>query len=147
MYSEDQIIEMALDILVKRIKAHEMTANSPAAVKNYLRIKLASLEHEVFGVLFVDVKHRLIEDSVMFTGTIDQAAVYPREVAKKALKVNAAAIVMYHNHPSGNSTPSDADKRLTENMVQALQLIDVKVLDHIVVSTAETTSFAEIGLI
>lgn len=147
MYSEDQIIEMALEILAKRVKLHELTANSPAAVKQYLRIKLAALEHEVFGVLFVDVKHRLIEDAIMFTGTIDQASVYPREVAKKALKLNAAAIVIYHNHPSGDSTPSNADIRLTENLVEALQLIDVKVLDHIVVTVKETTSFAERGLI
>lgn len=147
MYSDDQIIEKALAILAKRIKKEDFTLSSPSAVKTYLQVKLGELEHEVFGVLFLNVKNRLIEDAIMFTGSLTHASVYPREVVKKALYVNAASAVVYHNHPSGDSKPSQADISLTKTLSQALQLIDVKILDHIVVTATETTSFAENGMI
>lgn len=147
MYSDDEIIAKALTILAKRVKKHDFKLSSPNAVKNYLQIKLGEMEHEVFGVLFLNVKNRLIEDAIMFNGSLTHASVYPREVVKKSLYVNAASVVIYHNHPSGDSEPSQADINLTRNLSQALNLIDVRLLDHIVVTGADTTSFAEQGLI
>ncbi len=121
--------------------------SSPAAVKEYLRAKLAGFEHEVFAVLFLDTQHRLIEYAEMFRGTIDSASVYPRELVKEALRLNAAAVIVSHNHPSGNPEPSGADKVLTQRLEEALALVDVRTLDHIVVAGGSTTSFAERGLI
>ena len=106
-----------------------------------------SLEHEVFAVLFLDTQHRLIEYSELFRGTIDSASVYPREVLKEALRLNAAAVIVSHNHPSGNPEPSAADKSLTKRLREALAMVDVRVLDHIIVGGTETTSFAEQGLL
>lgn len=121
--------------------------SSPAAVKEYLRAKLAGFEHEVFAVLFLDTQHRLIEYAEMFRGTIDSASVYPRELVKEALRLNAAAVIVSHNHPSGNPEPSGADKVLTQRLKEALALVDVRTLDHIVVAGGSTMSFAERGLI
>ncbi len=118
-----------------------------AAVKEYLRAKLAGFEHEVFAVLFMDTQHRLIEYAEMFRGTIDGASVYPRELVKEALRLNAAAVIVSHNHPSGNPEPSGADRTLTQRLKEALGLVDVRVLDHIIVAGTDTTSFAERGLI
>lgn len=120
---------------------------SPAAVKEYLRAKLAGFEHEVFAVLFMDTQHRLIEYAEMFRGTIDGASVYPRELVKEALRLNAAAVIISHNHPSGNPEPSGADRALTQRLKEALGLVDVRVLDHVIVAGTDTTSFAECGLI
>lgn len=121
--------------------------SSPTAVKEYLRAKLAGFEHEVFAVLFMDTHHRLIEYAEMFRGTIDGASVYPRELVKEALRLNAAAVIISHNHPSGNPEPSGADRALTQRLKEALGLVDVRVLDHIIVAGTDTTSFAERGLI
>ncbi|MNL53738.1 hypothetical protein D3C87_1770080 [compost metagenome] len=121
--------------------------SSPAAVKEYLRAKLAGFEHEVFAVLFLDTQHRLIEYAEMFRGTIDSASVYPRELVKEALRLNAAAVILSHNHPSGNPEPSGADKALTQRLKEALALVDVRTLDHIIVAGGNTMSFAERGLI
>ncbi len=120
---------------------------SPAAVKEYLFAKLSGFEHEVFAVLFMDTQHRLIEYREMFHGTIDSAEVHPREVVKEALRLNAAALVISHNHPSGNPEPSAADRVLTKRLREALSMVDVRVLDHIIVGGTKTTSFAERGLI
>ena len=122
---------------------------SPAAVKDYLRAKLAGFEHEVFAVLFLDTRHRLIDYAEMFRGTIDSAEVHPREVVKEALRLNAAAVIISHNHPSGNPEPSAADRAMTSQLRQALALalVDVRTLDHIIVAGGTTTSFAERGLI
>ncbi len=120
---------------------------SPAAVKEYLCAKLAGFEHEVFAVLFLDTHHRLIEYAEMFRGTIDGASVYPRELVKEALRHNAAAVIISHNHPSGNPEPSQADKVLTQRLNEALRLVDVRVLDHVIVAGNSTASFAERGLI
>ncbi|WP_080623451.1 JAB domain-containing protein [Stutzerimonas stutzeri] len=109
----------------------------------YLGAKLAGFEHEVFAVLFLDNRHRLIDYNEMFRGTIDSASVYPREVVKEALRLNAAAVIFSHNHPSGHPEPSQADKTLTRK----LELIDVRTLDHIIVAGQEQVSFAELGLL
>ena len=120
---------------------------SPQAVRDWLRLKLASLPHEVFVVLLLDSQNRLLHFEEMFRGTLSQTSVYPREVVKLALKWNAAAVILAHNHPSGVAQPSRADEALTTALKQALALIDVRVLDHMVVSGSTCTSFAERGLL
>lgn len=144
--SVDQILEAARQAIeMKMQRGAEFT--SPALVKEYLRNKLAGFEHEVFAVLFLDTRHRLIEYREMFHGTIDSASVYPREVVKEALRLNAAAVILSHNHPSGNPEPSSADKTLTQRLKEALALVEVRLLDHIIVAGGATVSFAEHGLI
>jgi len=118
---------------------------SPDVVKNYLRGKFGLQAHESFVVLFVDVKNRLIDAQEMFRGTLTHTSVYPREVVKAALRRNAAGVMLAHNHPSGECTPSDADLGLTHALVQALALVDVRVLDHFVVAGTQVHSFAEHG--
>tara|TARA_R110001592_G_scaffold141033_1_gene362285 strand:- start:9880 stop:10434 length:555 start_codon:yes stop_codon:yes gene_type:complete len=118
---------------------------SPAAVKDYLRLKLAGYEHEVFAILMLDNQHRLIAYSEMFRGTIDSASIHPREIVKEVLAHNAAALIMAHNHPSGHPEPSAADRQITQRLKDALVLVEVRVLDHIVVGGLKTESFAELG--
>ena len=142
----DQILEAARQAIEHKMQ-RSASFSSPAAVKEYLRAKLAGFEHEVFAVLFLDTQHRLIEYVEMFRGTIDSASVYPREVVKQALRLNAAAVIISHNHPSGNPEPSRADEVLTQRLKEALALVDVRTLDHIIVAGGTTTSFAERGLI
>jgi len=120
---------------------------SPEAVKDYLQLHMGPLENEVFAVLFLDAQHRIIEFKEMFRGSVSQASVYPREVVKEALLLNAAAVLLAHNHPSGVAEPSRADEFLTQTLKTALALIDVRVLDHFVVSAMEVVSFAERGLL
>ena len=142
----DQILEAARQAIEHKMQ-RSASFSSPAAVKEYLRAKLAGFEHEVFAVLFLDTQHRLIEYAEMFHGTIDSASVYPREVVKETLRLNAAAVIISHNHPSGNPEPSAADKAMTAQLRQALALVDVRTLDHIIVAGSRTTSFAERGLL
>jgi DNA repair protein RadC len=143
---ELSVIEQAAQII--EIKAKKTAAISSAILaKQLCTTKLAHLEHEVFAALFLDSQHRLIEFKNMFTGTIDAASVYPREVVKAALYANAAAVIFSHNHPSGVAEPSTADQHITKRLVNALELIDVKVLDHIVVGVEGSVSFAERGLL
>lgn len=121
---------------------------SPAAVRDFLRLRYASLPHEVFVVLLLDTQNRLIEACEPFRGTLAQTAVYPREIARLALQKNAAAVVLAHNHPSGIAEPSDADLRLTRELKAALALLDIRVLDHFIVAgTGAPVSLAERGLI
>ena len=120
---------------------------SPAAVKDYLRLKIADLPNEVFAVVFLDVQNRVITIEEMFRGTLTQTSVYPREVVKAALAHNAAAVILAHNHPSGSAEPSRADEALTQTLKAALALVDVRVLDHMVVTRAVVLSFAERGLL
>ena len=120
---------------------------SPAVIKDYLRHRLGGLEHEVFGVLFFDAQMQLIEYREMFRGTLTQTSVYPREVLKAALAVNAGSVVLVHNHPSGQAEPSRADELLTSTLANALRLVDVRVHDHFIVARATVLSFAEQGLI
>ena len=142
----DQILEAARQVIDQKIPRGALFT-SPELVKDYLRTKLAGFEHEVFAALFLDTKHRLIEYIELFRGTIDSASVYPREVVKAALRVNAAAAVFSHNHPSGNPEPSHADKVLTQRLREALAIVEIRTLDHIVVGSEGTVSFAEQGLL
>ncbi len=119
--------------------------NSPESVRNYLSLRLKSASREHFLCLFLDNQHRLIADEVLFTGTIDGAAVYPREVARRALELNTAAMIVAHNHPSGLAEPSVSDQQITEQLARALGLIDVRLLDHLIVAGAQVVSLAEIG--
>ena len=121
--------------------------SSPQAVRDFLHTKLAELEHELFVGLLLDSQHRLIEYLELFRGTLAQTSVYPREVAKAALKSNAAAMIFAHNHPSGVAEPSRADELLTQALKQALALLDVRVLDHFIVAGADVLSFSERGLL
>ena len=118
---------------------------SPTAAKEAIGLKLSGLEHEVFGCLFLDAKHRVLAFEVLFHGTIDGASVYPRQVVKRALAQNAAAVILTHNHPSGVAEPSQADRQLTQRLKDALALIDVRVLDHFIVGDGEPLSMAEYG--
>ena len=119
--------------------------NSPRAVQDYLRLTLAALPAEVFYVLFLDAQHRLIAAEEMFRGTLTQTSVYPREVVKQALRRNSAAVILAHNHPSGVAEPSRADELLTQTLKSALDLVDIKVLDHLVIAGNVAWSFAERG--
>ena len=121
--------------------------SSPAIIKEYLALHFAGQGHESFVVLFLDAQNRLITREELFRGTLTQTAVYPREVVKRALLWNAAALVCAHNHPSGIAEPSKADELLTQALKQTLSLVDVKVLDHFVVAGSQATSFAERGLL
>lgn len=137
--------------LARRASAQELSQasvfNSPSQLKRYAALHLAQLEHESFSVLYLDAHHRLLEMQTLFRGTLSQASVYPREVVKEALARNAAALVLAHNHPSGIAEPSRADEYLTQTLKSALQLVDIRVLDHLVVGQGEVVSFAERGLL
>ena len=119
--------------------------DSPGAVRDYLRLTLGSLSAEAFFGLFLDAQHRLLVVEELFRGSLTQTAVYPREIVKRALSLNAAAIVFAHNHPSGVAEPSQADRQLTDVLVRSLDLVDVRVLDHFVVGGPQVVSFAERG--
>jgi DNA repair protein RadC len=119
--------------------------NSPKAVQDFLKLTLAALPAEVFYVLFLDAQHRLIAAEEMFRGTLTQTSVYPREVVKQALRRNSAAVILAHNHPSGIAEPSRADELLTQALKSALDLVDIKVLDHLVIAGNMAWSFAERG--
>lgn len=141
---EQEILTAAANIIAERYIRHDEYTN-PEHVKQFVQYKLGHYEREVFAVMLLDNQHRLIEFKEMFFGTIDSASVYPREVLKTVLYANAAAVIFAHNHPSGLPEPSESDKRITQKLKEALSLIDVRVLDHIV--TGETSvSFAERGL-
>lgn len=144
--SHDAIIQMALNILSDRHAVGESLTN-PKDTANYLRLKLSGYKNEVFCAIFLNTRHKVIAFEQLFNGTIDGAAVFPRVVVQRAIEHNAAAVVFAHNHPSGISEPSSADANITKKLVEALSLIDVRVLDHFVVGDAGTTSFAEQGLL
>ena len=120
---------------------------SPGAVRDYLRLSIGTKAHEVFVCLWLDAQHRVIHAEEAFRGTLTQTSVYPREIVKKALEVNAAAVIFAHNHPSGAAQPSQADELLTRNLKEALALVDVKVLDHFIIAGNQAISFAERGLL
>lgn len=140
------VLEMARRALKEKI-TNGNALNSPSAVREYLRLKLQALPHEVFVALFLDAQNRVIEIEELFRGTLTQTSVYPREVVKRALHHNAGAVIFAHNHPSGVAEPSHADETLTQALKQALALVDVRVLDHFIVAGAGVVSFAERGLI
>lgn len=145
--AEDAIIARALEILEKRMFNAGPSICSPEAAADYVNIKLKGSEREVFAVVFLSTAHTVIEYEELFLGTINAASVYPREVVKAVLRHNAAAVILVHNHPSGNAEPSAADKALTKRLSDALELIDVKVLDHLIVNAGNPYSFAAHGLI
>lgn len=138
--------ELLLRGLQTQMSTHPVM-QSPQALRDWLRLHCAGLQHEVFIVLFLDSQNRLLSAAEMFRGTLAQTSVYPREVVKSALQRNAAAVVLAHNHPSGSAEPSRADEHLTQTLKSALALVDVRILDHFVVAGDEATSFAERGLI
>ena len=140
-----QILETAANIIAEKYLYEDAYCNTQAT-KDYLSYKLSSHEREVFAVMFLDSQHRLLEFRELFFGTIDAAAVYPREIVKAVLQVNAAAVIFAHNHPSGISEPSIEDKIITKKLIDALGLIDVRVLDHIIIGE-KAMSFAENGLL
>jgi DNA repair protein RadC len=142
----EEVLSQARRVLAQRVR-RGATMSSPQAVKDYLLVELGGREHEVFCVLFLDAQHRILAFCEMFRGTVSQTSVYPREVVKEALSLNAAAVVPAHNHPSGLAEPSRADEFLTKSLKTALALVDVRVLDHFVVAGADCVSFAERGLI
>lgn len=140
------VLEMARRHLREAL-SRDSAITSPEQTRDYLRIRLSGYPYEVFACLFLDNRHRLIEYEELFRGTIDGASVHPREVVRRALDHNAAAVILAHNHPSGVAEPSQADNRITQRLREALALIDVRVLDHIVVGAGEMASMAELGLL
>lgn len=142
----DQIQEAARQAIEHKLR-RGASFTLPAVVKEYLCAKLAGFEHEVFAVLFLDAQLNLLEYAEMCRGTISSASVHPREVVKEALRINAAAVILSHNHPSGNPEPSAADQSMTLQLRAALKLVDVQVVDHVIVVGSRTASFAERGLL
>jgi DNA repair protein RadC len=140
------VLEIARRVLREDVQ-RDTVLNSPGKVRDYLKLRLASLEREVFIALFLDAQNRLIAADELFAGTLTQTSVYPREVVKQALRRNASAVIFAHNHPSGVAEPSRSDELLTSSLKQALGLVDVRVLDHLIVAGPATVSFAERGLI
>lgn len=143
--TDDQVLKRAAKIIATRFKTG-IKLNDPNEVKKYLSYKLATYEQEVFAVMLLDSKYCLLKYEEVSYGTIDAASVYPREIAKLALRENAAAVILAHNHPSGSNEPSQADKRITQRLVDALALLDIRVLDHIIIGET-ALSFAEQGLV
>ena len=144
--------DTALQLLLAELQRRNLHATmdeftTPDSVKTYLTLSLALEEREHFHVLFLNNQHKLLLDARLFSGTIDGASVYPREVVKQALHCNAAAVILAHNHPSGICAPSEADKSITDKIRQALATVDIRTLDHIIVGQMETYSFAEHGVL
>ena len=142
----DEVLQAAQSLLWQQMQGREVLS-SPQMVRDFLRVRLGGLEHEVFAVLMLDAQHALIEYVELFRGTVSQTSVYPREVVKESLARNAAAVVLVHNHPSGVAEPSRADEFLTQTLKSALNLVDVRVVDHLIVAGPSVLSFAERGLI
>ena len=145
--TDEWIIQQAIALLEQRIFKAGPSLESPQAVKDYLRLKLVTEPNEVFAMIFMNSKHEVLAYEPMFKGTIDAATVYPRVVVQRALELNAAAAILAHQHPSGSTEPSSADRVLTGRLKDALALIDVRVLDHIIVGQGTPYSFAESGLL
>ncbi|TNF98822.1 MAG: JAB domain-containing protein [Gammaproteobacteria bacterium] len=139
-------LEIGRRYLFEEIRRGE-AINSPQTTRDYLNLKLRHLPHEVFACLFMDNRHQVIEFDEMFRGTLDGASVYPREVVKRAIQLDAKAVIFAHNHPSGMAEPSEADLALTRRLKDALALVEIRVLDHFVIGDGEAVSFAERGLL
>lgn len=145
--TDDQIIDLALTILANRIKHPGEGITSPEDAKRYAMLQLGTREDEYFAVMFLSARHTVITYEELFRGTIDSANVHPRVVARRALELNAAAVILIHNHPSGKTDPSAADRRITEHLRTALALFDIKTLDHLIVGGTQVYSFSEYGLL
>jgi len=139
-------LELARRSIQEDLKAGALLT-SPGAVRDYLRLAIGARHHEVFVCIWLDAQHRVIRFDEPFRGTLTQTSVYPREIVKAALEVNAAAVIFAHNHPSGAAQPSQADELLTRSLKEALALVDIKVLDHFIVAGNQAISFAERGLV
>ncbi len=145
---ETRAIQRALTIFEKTFSQQKITALTCAAeAKKYLRLRLCTLEHEELHALWLDSQHRLIAAEMLFKGTLTQTSVYPREIVKSALKHNAAGVIIAHNHPSGVAEPSKADEILTKAVKEALSLVEVRLIDHVIVAGINACSLAEMGLI
>ena len=146
LYTRPRVVQQALALLeCEEREAYALA--TPDAVRDYLRLRLGDRLHEVFAVVFLDTQYRVIETLEMFRGTLSQTSVYPREVVIEALARNAAAVILAHNHPSGHAEPSRADEMLTRTLKSALALVDVRVLDHFIVTRSGVVSMAERGLV
>ena len=145
-YEKTTLVNLALAVLTPKYLSNDLIA-SPDASRRYLQLSLAGCKNEVFGCFFLDNRHRLIAEEKLFFGTIDGASVHPRVVVQRSLELNAAALILWHNHPSGVAEPSQSDQQITLRLKDALALVDVRVLDHLVIGSEATTSLAEIGLI
>ncbi|AKU14345.1 MAG: DNA repair protein RadC [Lysobacter sp.] len=144
---EDWIIQQAITLLEKRVFKAGPSLGSPAAVRDYLRLKLVVEPNEVFAVVFLDSQHQVLAFEPLFRGSVDQTSVYPRVVVQRALALNASALILAHQHPSGVTEPSIADRALTERLKAALAMVDVRVVDHFIVGKGNPYSFAEAGLL
>jgi len=142
----DEVIQAARRAIARKFR-RGTSLTTPTLTKDYLRLQLAPLEHEIFACVFVDSRHCVLSYQEMFRGTVDGASVHPREVVKEALHQNAAAVIFAHCHPSGNPEPSRADELITMKLRDALALVDIRVLDHIIVAGPETCSMAERGFL
>ena len=144
---EDWIIRQAIALLEQRIFKARPMLNSPAAVRDYLHLKLVAEPNEVFAVVFLNSQHQVLAYEPMFKGTVDQTSVYPRVLVQRALALNASAVILAHQHPSGMTVPSAADQALTDRLKAALAIVDVRVVDHFIVGKGTPYSFAESGLL
>lgn len=144
---EDWIIHQVITLLEQRIFKAGPMLNSPTTVRDYLHLKLVGEPNEVFAVVFLDTQHQVLAYEPMFKGTIDQTSVYPRVVVQRALALNASAVILAHQHPSGVTEPSSADRALTDRLKAALTMVDVRVVDHFIVGKGTPYSFAESGLL
>ena len=145
--NEDWIVQQAIVLLERRVFKAGPRLERPAAVRDYLRLKLVAEPNEIFVVVFMNSMHDVLAVEPMFHGSINATSVYPRVVLQRALQLNAAAVIFAHQHPSGTTEPSNADRVLTEQLKTALALIDVRVLDHFVIGQGAPYSFAESGLL
>jgi DNA repair protein RadC len=143
---KQSLLELAFSVL-QSMHAPGTELPSPHQTRDFLRLLLADRKAEIFGCLFLDNRHRVIDTAELFQGTIDGASVYPRVVVQQALSLNAAAVMFFHNHPSGVAEPSHADEAITKRLKDALALVDIRVLDHFIVTAGESVSFAERGLL
>lgn len=145
--SDDAILKRAAAILEARCVREGDVLSNPTDARRAVQLRTATLEHETFGLVYLDNKHRVLGFEDLFRGTIDGCTVHTREVAKAALRMNAAAVLIYHNHPSTDPSPSRADELLTQRLKEVLGLLDIRVLDHLVIGGTEVVSFAERGLL
>jgi DNA repair protein RadC len=145
--SSDELLRGAAALISQRFRRGTPVLESPELTRQYLRHQIGALPYEVFGLLLLDTRHRLIRTEMLFRGTIDGASVHPREVARVVLEANAAAVILFHNHPSGVAEPSHADELITQRLRETLSLLDVRVLDHLIIGEGREYSFAETGLL
>ena len=145
--SAQDVIDCAQGLIARRYRTGAPVIDSPMRTREYLRLHFGGLDHEVFGCLYLDNRHRVLAFEELFRGTIDGASVHPREVVRACLRHNASAVIFAHNHPSGVAEPSAADRAITRELRDALQLVDVRVLDHLVIGSGEPASMAALGLL